>query len=125
MFVHLVFKTVRDWQQCQVQYVASQSLTTLGHDPVQLGELLMRVALESNTPSAAAVLRSLLALSSLHRYGVQSQAMELKISSLKALALASKSSFGAKEVIQHVAAGMLLCSFEVTLPSLPCVLMIW
>jgi hypothetical protein len=87
----------------------------------------MHVALESNTPSSAAVLRSLLALSSLHRYGVQSQAMELKISSLKALAIASASegSFGAKEVMQHVAAGMLLCSFEVTLSGLPCVFLMY
>jgi hypothetical protein len=77
----------------------------------------MRVALEGDTQATEAVLRSLLALSSLHRYGVQTQAIELKISSLKALTRASKSSFGAKEVIQHVAAGMLLCSFEVILPG--------
>ncbi len=73
----------------------------------------MRIALAGNNPSATAVLQSLLALSSLHRYGVQTQALELKISGLKALATASKSNLGSKEVIQHVAAGMLLCSFEV------------
>lgn len=76
----------------------------------------MRIALAGNTPSSVAVLRSLLALSSLHRYGIQVQAIELKISSLNALAAASMSNFGAKEVIQHVAAGMLLCSFEVSIP---------
>ena len=84
-----------------------------------MGEILIRVALTSDTPSSTAVLRSLLALSSLHRYGIQSQALELKISSLKSLAIASKSTFGDKEVIQHVAAGMLLCSFEVNCPTCP------
>jgi hypothetical protein len=76
----------------------------------------MRVALASNTTSASAVLRSLLALSSLHRHGIQSQSFELKISSLKALSVASfvESKLGAMEVIQHIAAGMLLCSFEVS-----------
>ncbi|XXH02444.1 hypothetical protein Hte_008819 [Hypoxylon texense] len=95
------------------QFTASQSLTTFGHDPTKVGNILLRVALTSETPSAIAVLKSLLALSSLHRYGVQTQAIELKISALKALATASESSLGTKEAIQHVAAGMLLCSFEI------------
>ncbi|KAI2618208.1 fungal-specific transcription factor domain-containing protein [Hypoxylon sp. NC1633] len=95
------------------QCTASQSLTTFGHDPTNLGNILIRIALGGNTPSAAAVLQSLLALSSLHRYGVQTQAVELKISALRALAAASESDISAKEAIQHVAAGMLLCSFEI------------
>lgn len=76
----------------------------------------MRAARSNNSSSATAVLQSLLALSSLHRYGVQSQAMRLKISSLKALAAASvsKNSLDLEQVTQHVAAGMLLCSFEVS-----------
>jgi len=78
-----------------------------------VGNVLIRMALPSNTPSAAAVFRALLALSSLHRYGLQSQAADLKISAIAALAAASKSNIGPKEAIQHVAAGMLLCSFEV------------
>ena len=77
----------------------------------------MRAARSNSSDSATAVLRSLLALASLHRYGIQSQAMGLKISSLNALAAASdsKSSLGVMEVIQHVATGMLLCSFEVSM----------
>lgn len=79
----------------------------------------MRAARANKSTSATAVLRALLALSSLHRYGVQSQAVELKISSLKALAAASisETSLGVTEVIQHIAAGMLLCSFEVRICS--------
>lgn len=97
------------------QFAASQSLTNFGSNPAALGAVLMRAARSNNSSSGTAVLQSLLALSSLHRYGVQSQAIELKISSLNALAAASnsKSSLGLAEVIQHVATGMLLCSFEV------------
>ncbi|KAH7383965.1 fungal-specific transcription factor domain-containing protein [Pyrenochaeta sp. MPI-SDFR-AT-0127] len=93
---------------------ASQSLTTLGHDPTALGQALMRIAFASNTPSAAAVFNSLLALSSLHRYGVQTHAFCLKIATIKSLAAAATATdLSAREVIQHAAAGMLLCSFEV------------
>ncbi|KAI4867611.1 hypothetical protein F4820DRAFT_467503 [Hypoxylon rubiginosum] len=108
--------TLKDVDQDLFQYfqfTASQSLTTFGHDPTKVGNILLRVALTSDTPSAIAVLKSLLALSSLHRYGVQTQAVELKISALKALAAASEGNLGTKEAIQHIAAGMLLCSFEI------------
>ncbi|ROV97201.1 hypothetical protein VPNG_08835 [Cytospora leucostoma] len=101
-----------------IQCAASQSLATFGHDPAELGNCLLRVTLTTNTPSAAAVLSSLLALSSLHRYGIHSHALDLKIKSIKALRAASKNgNIGTKEVIQHAAAGMLLCSFEVHQPS--------
>lgn len=60
------------------------------------------------------MLQALLAFSSLHRYGLQSQAVELKISALSMLAEVSLApEHGAKEVIYHTATGMLLCSFEV------------
>jgi len=96
------------------RFEASQSLTTFGQDPKELGKVLVRVAVVGNSPSACAVLQSLLALASLHRYGVQEQALQLKIASLRALAAASASEdLGPMEVIQHVATGMLLCSFEV------------
>lgn len=85
-----------------------------------MGNILIRMALVNNSPSTAAVLRSLLALSSLHRSGLQSQAAELKIAALNALSVASNREISAMETIQHVAAGMLLCSYEVcTLDSTP------
>ncbi|KAI1497640.1 fungal-specific transcription factor domain-containing protein [Biscogniauxia marginata] len=94
--------------------VASASLATFGHDAAALGNVLVRIALEGQTASAAAVLQALLAFSSLHRYGLQSQAVELKIAALRGLVegLAAPG-LGAKETIQHAATGMLLCSFEV------------
>lgn len=73
----------------------------------------MRMALANDSPSAAAVLQSLLALSSVHRDGLQSQAADLKVAALRALVAAPKSDIGSMEAAQLVAAGMLLCSFEI------------
>ncbi|KAJ5178059.1 uncharacterized protein N7500_000758 [Penicillium coprophilum] len=103
-------------ENCLFQYfqsTASCSLTTFGHDPTDVGNMLIRMALVNNAPSTAAVLRSLLALSSLHRSGLQSQVAELKIAALKALGVASNGEIGIMETMQHVAAGMLLCSYEI------------
>jgi hypothetical protein len=73
------------------------------------------MCLSSDSLSATALLRALLAFSSLHRHGLQEQAVELKISALKALAAASEGvEFDTEKIVQHVAAGMLLYSFEVT-----------
>ncbi|KAH4009725.1 hypothetical protein HBI40_242230 [Parastagonospora nodorum] len=97
-----------------VYCVASASLATFGHDAATLGKILVRIGLEGKTASAAAVLQALLAFSSLHRYGLQPHAVELKIAALKSLAEGSAvPSLGAKETIQHIATGMLLCSFEI------------
>ncbi|KAK4244354.1 putative oxidoreductase [Corynascus novoguineensis] len=95
-----------------IRYAASKSLAIFGRDPAELGNVLMRIALVKNTASATALFRSILALSSLHRHGIHSRAIELKISAIKALAAASGSSLDAVEAMQHVAAGMLLSSFE-------------
>lgn len=94
--------------------VASKSLATFGHDTTALGNILVRIALQGETATAAAVLQALLAFSSLHRYGLQSQALELKTAALGSLAKASVApSLGGEATMQHTATGMLLCSFEV------------
>ncbi|SPO03144.1 uncharacterized protein DNG_05826 [Cephalotrichum gorgonifer] len=93
---------------------SSASLATFGHDATALGNILARIALHEETASTAALLQALLAFSSLHRYGVQSQAVELKIAALRSLAEASAApSLDVKETMQHIGAGMLLCSYEV------------
>ena len=94
--------------------VASASLATFGQDTTALGKILVRIGLEGETASAAALLQALIAFSSLHRYGLQSQAIEAKIAALGSLAEGSfEPSFGAIGAIQHIGTGMLLCSFEV------------
>jgi len=72
------------------------------------------MATQDSSPSSIAVLKSLLALSSLDRYGVQAQALEMKLSAIQALAVSAQSLDGEKEIMQHVAAGMLLCCCEVS-----------
>ena len=94
--------------------VASASLATFGQDTTNLGRFLLRISLEGKTASAAAQFQALIAFSSLHRYGIQSQAAEAKIAALANLAQGSfEPSFGAIGAIQHIGTGMLLCSFEV------------
>ena len=113
---------VRDWKgvltcsctPCVVCCVASTSLATFGQDTTDLGKILLRISLEGRTASATALLQALIAFSSLHRYGLQSQAVEAKIAALGSLAQGSfEPSFGAIGAIQHIGTGMLLCSFEV------------
>jgi hypothetical protein len=75
---------------------------------------MQEVEAEWEGETTAAVLQALLAYSSLHRYGLQSQALELKTAALGSLAkgLAAAPELSVQATIQHVAAGMLLCSFE-------------
>ncbi|KAI1127402.1 fungal-specific transcription factor domain-containing protein [Nemania abortiva] len=94
------------------QHNASRFLATFGYDPRYVSGMLMRMALADDSPSATAILRSLLAFSSLHCYGHQAQVVELKISAVKALKSASRSLIGAKEGVRHIAATMVLCSIE-------------
>ncbi|KAL5042601.1 hypothetical protein BDW71DRAFT_144495 [Aspergillus fruticulosus] len=96
-----------------VEYTASRALAVLGHDPISIGSMLISMALMNTSPSSRAVRQALLGLSSLHRYGVQGQAFEFKISAIKSLKAASHTNISAAEALQHVAAGMLLCSFEI------------
>ncbi|EEP76440.1 predicted protein [Uncinocarpus reesii 1704] len=95
------------------QTTASCCLSTVSNDPVNLGNILVCMALTRTSPSATAIWQAMLGLSSLHRYGLQGQAIEFKISAIEALAAASNSAIGTAEAIQHVAAAMLLCSFEI------------
>jgi hypothetical protein len=75
----------------------------------------MRLALSDSSPSSAAVLRSALALSSLHRHGLQSDAFRLKAHALRTLITSGKDCIEGPRIIQHIAAGMILCHFEVCL----------
>lgn len=102
----------------QVENETSRSLTTFGSDTKVLGKLLMRFSQSEKTLGSQAVLHALLGLASLARYGYNEQAMELKIASLRALGTGLESCHNAFERVYHVAAGMLLCSIEVSYPCL-------
>lgn len=93
--------------------IASFSLPAFGQDASIIRPAIIRMALSGSTPSATAVLKSALALASLYRDGPQNRAAVLKISALRALSTSANTNIGSAECIQHVATGMLLCSFEV------------
>ena len=75
------------------------------------------MALSDSSLTAKAVMQSVLAVSSLHRFGPGSQAINLKESALRTLAESLASGIDTKVALQHIAAGMLLCTFEVTTPN--------
>ncbi|KAK7986947.1 hypothetical protein PG988_001935 [Apiospora saccharicola] len=119
--IHMINVTCRDiavhytytGSKSRIQSVASRSLPTFGQDPVQLGQMLLRIAgAGGGTSFGVAVQQSLLAFASTHRHGVHTRAAEHKIAALKALADISGCEIGTAEAVQHVAAGMLLCSYE-------------
>ncbi|KAI1819499.1 fungal-specific transcription factor domain-containing protein [Xylaria intraflava] len=95
------------------KHVAARALPTFGQDPTDLRNALLRMSLSSDTHSATAVLRSLLAFSSLHRHGMQSQALELKVAALEALGASESTNLDTAKLVHHIAALMLLYSFEV------------
>ncbi|RDW83479.1 hypothetical protein BP5796_04970 [Coleophoma crateriformis] len=94
------------------EQVASYSLATYGYRAADVREILMRIALTDDTATTRAVMLSILALASIHRFGPQAQAIQYKTSSIQALSASLKGDMGIAESVQHVAAGMLLCTFE-------------
>lgn len=96
-----------------VRTTASTALTTFGYDATALGDVLIRIALEGQRASRKAALQALLAFSSLHRDGLQMHSVELKIASIGNLASGStEGNLCGRQTMEHIAAGMLLCSFE-------------
>lgn len=55
----------------------------------------------------------MLALAALYRHGLGFQAEKLKLSAIRALSASIVGGFGVHSAVQHVAAGMILCLFEV------------
>ena len=86
----------------------------LDSDRSRIRRLLMQMALSDNAPASKAVLHSMLALASLHRNDNKEHTAQLKLSALQALMTSTDKGMSAKIAIQHVAAGMLLCTFEVS-----------
>ncbi|KAH7175023.1 fungal-specific transcription factor domain-containing protein [Fusarium flagelliforme] len=98
--------------------VGFTSVGTFSVDPTSMRNLLMRMALSNNTPTSRAILYAMLAVSSLHRDGIQSQAVRYKIASISALAASTRDmSWGRSEAAAQVAASMLLSSSEIQMLS--------
>jgi hypothetical protein len=97
-----------------VHNFAYLSLPTFGQSPAQIRDALLRIALAHDAVSGLALFYALLAFSSLHRYGPNEQALQLKIQALQFLsASVSEEPLISAKAAQHVAASMLLGAFEV------------
>ncbi|KAI1279704.1 fungal-specific transcription factor domain-containing protein [Xylaria sp. FL0933] len=96
------------------QSTAFSTLATFSADLAGVRDMLVQMALMNHTIPSRAVLHALLAFSSLHRDGLQLQAAQHKTAAVGALAASAKNGVvTTTEAAQHVAANMLLCSFEI------------
>jgi hypothetical protein len=92
-----------------------RSLTLIRTDGHKLWELLFKLSFSDDSPASMAVLRAMLSLAYLYRHGHGNEALRLKVAALSSLGTAMKQNVtGTREIYQHVAVGMLLCAFEVT-----------
>jgi hypothetical protein len=100
-----------------VETVASYSVATFGRHATDIRNILLRMSFSDGSLTSKAVMQSMLAVSSLHRFGPRPQAINFKQSALRTLAESLATGIGTKGALQHIAAGMLLCTFEVTTPQ--------
>lgn len=78
--------------------------------------MLLSMALAQDTVSGLALYYAVLAFSSLHRYGINEKAVQLKIKAIQSLsASVTDEPLILAQAAQHVAASMLLGSFEVNI----------
>ena len=75
--------------------------------------LVTRLSFYDDSASSQAVLLSTLAVSSLFRHGLNADTMRLYGGATHALQTSISNDNGKSSIVQDVATGMLLCSFEV------------
>ncbi|KAB5526325.1 fungal-specific transcription factor domain-containing protein [Coniochaeta sp. 2T2.1] len=93
------------------------SLVTFDQNPLPIRDVLLRMTLSQDT-APGPLFYVLLAFSSLCRDGLQQQALELKVAALTALSASSQEGpLTPLDAAHHLAACMLLASFEILLPS--------
>ncbi|KAH6605561.1 hypothetical protein Trco_004714 [Trichoderma cornu-damae] len=97
---------------------AYHSLALLSLSTAHIRDLIMSMIFSRDTPSRRALFYALLAFSSLHRSGLHRKTMLFKVAALAALSASAKeASDGLAAAAQHIAACMILCSFEIFLPT--------
>ncbi|EXF84956.1 hypothetical protein CFIO01_02169, partial [Colletotrichum fioriniae PJ7] len=98
--------------------IPSLSLVTFGQNTWKIRNALMSMALIQDTNSGLALLNALLAYASLHRHGLNEQAVRLKIQAIHYLsASVTSETLILGKAAQHVAASMVLGAFEIMQPS--------
>ncbi|KAI0972452.1 fungal-specific transcription factor domain-containing protein [Xylaria arbuscula] len=97
---------------------AHYSLVTFSSTTLHVRDSIMQMVFTHDTVSRRALFYALLAFSSLHRTGLHQETMSFKVTALKALSDSAKEAAqGSVEAAQHVAACMILCAFEILLPT--------
>ncbi|KAG8163033.1 hypothetical protein KVR01_007511 [Diaporthe batatas] len=111
-------KQVRDMDLVHYfQHFAHLSLVTFGQRPSQIRDILLSMAMTQDTVSGLACLYAVLAFSSLHRYGINEQALQLKVQAIQSLsASVAGEPLTSEQATQHVAASMILGAFEILNP---------
>ena len=92
--------------------MASAALLTFGEDYTALRNTIICMAFSRPSAAATAVLRSILALSSLHRHGYQPQAVRYRGSAVLAMRESVYQGIDGHDAVQHIAAGMMLGCYE-------------
>lgn len=93
--------------------VSSRSLKAFGQNAVDVRNVVLRMALSDSGLSSTAVLRAAIALACLSREGPSPNAIKYKVAALRALSSTAEGGIDQPRSFQHIAAGMLLGSYEV------------
>ncbi|KAJ5503932.1 fungal-specific transcription factor domain-containing protein [Penicillium fimorum] len=89
------------------------SIIPIRTDGHKLWKLLFQLSFSDDSPASLAVLRAMLSVASLYRYGHGEEPLRLKTLALESLHTSmSGHATGTTEIYQHAAVGMLLCDFE-------------
>ena len=97
-----------------VENVTYTALKVMNYQKKELRDTLLQMALFSSPSMATnALLHSIFAFSLVHKNSRDSRAIEHQAAAVKALQMSAQSQPSYTELCQHVAAGMLLGSFEV------------
>lgn len=82
--------------------------------PLQIHDLLMSMVLANSTTPDSALICAIMAYSSLHRHGLNEEAMKLKIQAIRFLSTtAQDGQMSLLHAAQHIATSMILGSSEV------------
>jgi hypothetical protein len=101
-----------------VHHLAHLSLVTFSTTTAGIRDTLMRMAMINNSASASALLHAMLAYSSLHHHGLSETSLKFKVQALHLLSTSAEDGeLSLVNASQHVAASMLLGSFEVCDPG--------
>ncbi|RDW73591.1 hypothetical protein BP5796_07033 [Coleophoma crateriformis] len=94
--------------------VVLPSLPAFGIDFENLRGVIIRLAMSDDSAPSQAVRNSLLALAALYMLGSMQKASRFIAAALNSLRASAQKGIGLQQGMQHIIAGMLLCSFEVS-----------